>query len=376
MSKRITAVLVAGACASIVVAGLVAAPADALSASRHGRGLVFVQTNNAAGNSVGVYDRRGDGTLVPAGTYATGGLGAALRETPDFDQLASQGSLAFDRKHRLLYAVNAGSNSITLFALRGDRLHRLQVIGSGGTFPVSIAVRGAVVYVLNARDGGSIQGFFRLGDRLIQVPQWHRALGLDTSLTPEFLATPGQVAFTPAGDKLVITTKNNNEIDVFALDWLGQPSDRPMETSDAGEVPFAVTFDTAGRLDVAEAAGSVSTFVVNRDGSLTLVGHQATRQQATCWITSAGDHVFASNTGSDSLSRYTAGRAGLTSLGLTAADAAPTDSAASSDGANLYVRVGGARRLDEFAVGHDGGLTLIGSVSVPGGSAGQGVATS
>ena len=50
--------------------------------------------------------------------------------------------------------MNAGSNTITVFAVHGDRLTRLQVIGSGGEFPVSIAARGSRVYVLNARDGG------------------------------------------------------------------------------------------------------------------------------------------------------------------------------------------------------------------------------
>ena len=74
------------------------------------------------------------------------------------DFLASQGSLAYDREDGLLYAVNAGTNTVTVFTVPGDRLVRHQVISSGGSFPVSIAVRGHVVYVLNARDGGSVQG--------------------------------------------------------------------------------------------------------------------------------------------------------------------------------------------------------------------------
>jgi 6-phosphogluconolactonase (cycloisomerase 2 family) len=72
------------------------------------------------------------------------------------DHLASQGSLAYDREHGLLYAVNAGSNTITVFSVYGDRLVRRQVISSGGTFPVSIAFHGGLLYVLNARDGGSV----------------------------------------------------------------------------------------------------------------------------------------------------------------------------------------------------------------------------
>lgn len=56
------------------------------------------------------------------------------------DHLGSQGFLAFDRARGLLYAVNAGSNTVTVFSPNGDRLIHRQVIGSGGTFPVSVAV--------------------------------------------------------------------------------------------------------------------------------------------------------------------------------------------------------------------------------------------
>jgi hypothetical protein len=53
------------------------------------------------------YHRASDGTLSPAGTYATGGLGGVLAGSV-VDHLASQGSLSYDPWHALLYAVNAG----------------------------------------------------------------------------------------------------------------------------------------------------------------------------------------------------------------------------------------------------------------------------
>jgi hypothetical protein len=43
----------------------------------------------------------------------------------------------------------------SVFAVRGDDLTLRQVIRSGGTFPVSVAVHGDRVYVLNAEDGGA-----------------------------------------------------------------------------------------------------------------------------------------------------------------------------------------------------------------------------
>jgi hypothetical protein len=72
-----------------------------------------------------------------------------------------------------------------------------------------VAVHGDVVYVLNARDGGSIQGYRSIGSLLAPIPTWHRALGLEPNATPEFLTPPGQVAFTHEGGKLLVTTKGN-----------------------------------------------------------------------------------------------------------------------------------------------------------------------
>ena len=129
---------------------------------------VFVQTDDPAGNTIVAYDRAADGSLQQAGIYPTGGLGGVLAGSV-VDHLASQGSLAFDRANGLLYAVNAGSDTVTVFTVHGDRLIRRQVITSGGDFPVSIAVHGNRVYVLNARDGGSRPG--------LPAPRRHPAAG-------------------------------------------------------------------------------------------------------------------------------------------------------------------------------------------------------
>jgi hypothetical protein len=66
-------------------------------------------------------------------------------------------------------------------------------------FPVSVAVHGDLVCVLNALNGGSVQGYRVLGSFLARIPGSRRALGLDPNATPQFTTTPGQVAVTPAG---------------------------------------------------------------------------------------------------------------------------------------------------------------------------------
>ena len=48
------------------------------------------------------------------------------------DHTASQGSLAYDASNGLLYAVNAGSNTISVFAVRGDRLALREGLDSAG----------------------------------------------------------------------------------------------------------------------------------------------------------------------------------------------------------------------------------------------------
>src|SRR5262249_26023047 len=157
------------------------------------------------------------------------------------DHLASQGSLMLDESRHTLYAVNAGSDTVTVFGVDGDTLTQRDVVPSGGSFPVSIAVHGDLVYVLNARNGGSVQGFRRTHDGLAPIAGSNRALGLDASATPEFVNTPGQVAFSPDGSQLLVTTKaNGNNVDVFAVGHDGSLSATPTVNNLPGAVPFAV----------------------------------------------------------------------------------------------------------------------------------------
>jgi 6-phosphogluconolactonase (cycloisomerase 2 family) len=357
--------------------GAVAGPASAAtsqSADHHGDGrTVFVQTDNTAGNQVVAYDRARNGSLTQAGTYSTGGLGGILAGSV-VDHLASQGSLTYDRQHSTLYAVNAGSNTIAVFSVRGDHLRLRQVIGSGGTFPVSVAVHGDLVYVLNAENGGSVQGYRSFFGRLFRVPRSHRALGLDPTATPQFTHTPGQVAFSPDGSQLIVTTKaNGNDIDVFGVHFNGRLSAAPVVNSEPGTVPFGITFDRAGHLAIAEAGpNALATFALSPDGTVTLLDAAGNGQAATCWVAPARGLLFASNAGSPSVSGYSSSFSGqLTLAGSTTTDPGTVDATAS--GRFLYVQTGGKGIVDEFAIGAGGSLTEIGSVTVPGAVGGEGI---
>jgi len=337
--------------------------------------VVFVQNDNVAGNQVIAYDRADDGHLTPANTYSTGGSGGVLAGSV-VDHLASQGSLTYDAAHSLLYAVNAGSNTVSVFAVHGDQLRLVQVVNSGGTFPVSVTAHGSIVYVLNALNGGSVQGYAVLFQHLVPIPGSHRALGLDPNATPQFTTTPGQVAFTPDGSRLIVTTKGNgNDIDVFRVGLFGLLSPTPVVNSEPGTVPFAISFDRAGHVVIADAGtNALASYALNFNGSLTPLSSVGTSQAATCWVVVDGDRFFVSNAGSATISGFHAGFNGQLALtGQTATSPGTVDAAVTTDGHFLYVQGGGNGTVDTFRVNLDGSLTPLGTVTVPNAVGGEGI---
>jgi len=355
-----------------------AAPAS--PASHHlsqADGAVFALTDATSGNAVIAYYRAADGRLTQAGSYSTHGFGGVL-PTSVVDHTASQGALTYDRADGLLFAVNPGSDSVAVFRVYGDQLVFSQVISSGGAFPVSVTAHGDYVYVLNALGGGSVYGYRIDGDQLAPLPGSFRALGLGTTATSVFTATPGQVAFTPDGRALLVTTKaTGNDVDVFAVRPDGTLSASPTVNALPNDVPFAVAFDRTGHVVLAEAGppSAVATFSLSPSGVLTQLAAADTGQAATCWVVRAGQYFYTSNAGSGTVSGYTVAPDGaLTALGNTGTDAGTIDAAAAGHGRFLYVRTGAAGNVDEFAVGAGGSLTPLGSVTIPGGAGGEGIA--
>jgi hypothetical protein len=364
-----------GTLAALAVAAPSALAAPAPESATPSQGAVFVQTDNLTANTVVAYKRSAKGRLTKAGVYKTGGKGGQL-EGSKVDFLASQGSLAMDAETGTLFAVNAGSNTITEFAVDGTKLTREAIVPSGGEFPASVAVSGESLYVLNARGGGSIQGYSLKSGKPKLMKGWNRPLGLDPAATPEFTHTPGQVTFTPDGSKLIVTTKGNtSSIDVFAVKN-GAVAQTPVITSLPEAVPFAVNFDQAGNLLVAEAGPSaIASFKIASNGSLTPLGAAVpTGQEATCWITQVGNTAFVSNAGSGTVSAFGVKGASLTALGNTPTSPGTVDSA--TVGTYLYVQTGGEGVVDEFSVGTGGKLTPIGKVTVPGAIGGEGIVAS
>ena len=337
---------------------------------RGGGDAVFVQTNELTGNRIVAFSRDRDGSLEREDSYATGGNGGAALPGTESDRIASQGSLVYDEEHDVVLAVNAGSDSVSLFDVRGHRLKLRDVVDSGGGFPASIAVNDRLVYVLNAAGTGIVQGFWLGRHELHPIPGSARTLGLANSDPPDFLTSPGQVGFTPDGRKLIVTTKaSRSTIDVFHVRRDGRLSETAVVNSSATPVPFAFTFDREDRLVVGEALEStVTTYTIKRDGGLASPQSQSDNQVALCWIVKARGFFYVTNTGSDTVSGYRIDSDGTPSLigptGVVATtNAGPIDMAVADRGRFLYVQTGTAGTVDEFRVNHDGTLTKLGVVT-------------
>jgi 6-phosphogluconolactonase (cycloisomerase 2 family) len=327
---------------------------------------VFLQTDNPSGNQIVVYDQAADGTLSAAGTYATGGDGG-VEAGSAVDPLASEGSLALAEGGRVLVAVNAGSDTVSVFGVLGDRLALWQIIPSGGQFPTSIAVDGRLVYVLNAGGAGSLQGYVLVAGTLRPLPGSNRSLGLANTEPPNYLESPGQVGFAPDGSQVIVTTKESgSDIDVFSVGFSGLLALHPVANPSATPVPFSFSFDPAGQLVVTEAGSSdVSVYAVNPDDTVSALGSVTDGETALCWITEDDGFFYGSNAGSANLSAFQVGTTGAPVLvGIAAStEAGTTDSVATPNGRFLYVENGGAGTLDEFHVNTDGTLFEIGTVT-------------
>jgi len=372
---RLAAVIAAMATA-LLGAPAVLANADESDGGQH---AVFVQTNDPNGNSIAAYARNGNGTLTYVATYPTGGKGGRAAGAA-VDPLASQSSLVYDSEHHLLLAPNAGSNTVSVFRVRGDRLRLEQIVASGGPFPASIAIHDNLAFVLDAGLAGYVQGYRIAGGRLHPIAGSQRSLGLANLNPPAFLQSPSQLGITPNGRDLVITMKGNNHgsVDVFGVSDDGQLSSAPTATSVGGNA-FAFVFDPEGRLVIVNAAfGNLSTYTVNGNGSLSLVSAGTPDGQiAACWVTAVDGNYYAANAGSGSLRQYTIDEEGSVTLEKSpAATGIPGAVDMAASGHFLYAQSGGSGSVKAFAVSADGSLAPIGSWTIPDGSSQEGIAAS
>ena len=328
-------------------------------------GAVYTMTNDASENSILVYSRNSNGLLTFQGPVSTHGRGSG----GILDPLQSQGSLALSQDGSFLFAANAGSGTITSFRVVPFGLVFVGEANSGGEGPISIAIHGDLLYVLNI---ANITGFRILADgTLSAIPS-----------STHFLATVGgrdlgdsDIAFNPNGSFLAVTERVANQIVVFPVQADGATG-TPVANNSHGNTPFSEAFTPAGVLVVVESAGApgggaaASSYSIADDGTLQLIsGSVPSQGGGACWniLTRDGKFSVLTNAGSSNETLYLVSETGqLSFLNITSAgpNTTPLDTALTANGLFIYTLDGAAGSISEFRLDESSQtLTLLGTIS-------------
>src|SRR5947209_4011465 len=276
-------------------------PGARAAAHHGGSGVVYVMTNDPAGNAVVQYSRAADGSLIRVSQTPTGGLGGTGNGVGPLDPLGSQDSLVLSGDAAFLLAVNAGSNQLSALSATSSGVTLLNTVASNGNFPNSVALNGSLVYVLNAHGTPNISSFRLTSSGLTPIAN------STVNLPGGSNAAPHDIRFSPDGTRLLVTEDRTDKIDVFQLNSSGLVTGVKSQSPE-GSGPFGMKFGRNGVLLNAEAnTNSVSSYFLTSNDTLTVVSAAVPNGQlATCWIsvTSDGKFAFVSNTASDDLSSY------------------------------------------------------------------------
>jgi 6-phosphogluconolactonase len=324
-------------------------------------GAVYTLTNSSSGNAVLIFNRAANGQMSAGTMVSTGGMGSG-------GGLGNQGALAIDADNNFLFAVNAGSDNISVFKIRQNNLHLVSVTPSGGSHPISLTVNHGLLYVLN--NGGAVGGTDTIAGFAVspmgKLSMIVSGLGLSAASVG-----PAQIGFNNAGNVLLVTEKTTNSLDVFTVNSAGVASG-PTVVASVGQTPFGFAFGKRDQAIVSEAfggganAGAMSSYLVSQLGTVqTISGTVADNQSAPCWvvITNDGRFAYTTNTASGNISAYGVNFAGklrlLNATASTGTGSKPLDAAISNDGRYLYALTPGTGNIQGFFVALDGSLSPL-----------------
>jgi 6-phosphogluconolactonase (cycloisomerase 2 family) len=388
----------------VLAAGLALVLADNATAGGDESGAVYVQSNSAPLNYVHVLNRAADGRITNGGAFATGGSGRSATPPFGFPITDSQGAVALSKHGRLVFATNAGSNTVSSFRVTDGGLALVDQEPSRGQTPTSVAVaeRGIghqLLYVMNVNPvfpclpfpvgcgsgGGTLSGYIvDSGGDMTPIP------GAVRTISGGVLA--GQVGFNSDDSVLTVPNRGSNSISTFTVRPDGSLGPERVTPSTGTGVPFGFAYTKNDRLVMsnfgatAESIGSASSYALDRKtAGLTPVDTKLASGIATCWVALTADdrYAFMTNSLSADISRFAVSRSGaLTLLGVTPAGGVALDEDTDDSSRYLYVLVAdvsfatGLPVFGQFAVtgyriGADGSLTAINTVGgLPVGSSG------
>jgi 6-phosphogluconolactonase (cycloisomerase 2 family) len=339
-----------------------------------------------------VFDRRANGKLVLRQTVRTGGKGSTqdVGCGPGCPILDSQGAVDVTPNGKLVFAVNAGSDTITSFRETSRGLKRVDTAPSGGDLPISLTTYNGLLYVLNTTDG-TISGFrYDSGGDLTPIAGSTKPIAGagQNDVFPSGGAR--QIGFDRTGKWIVVTELATifggpppGAISSFKVASNGTTGGAITRQS-ATPLPFGFAFDNNNNLIVSEVNDPMGTV----DGTTTSYGYDTSNGNPTpltsltsggalpCWvqITKNGKTAFVINTGAGrppGVAKYDIADDGtLASKGVTAAPAGTflwTDPALSRDSKYLYVlaptgpMMAATGRIDSYKISGKGGLKFLGS---------------
>jgi 6-phosphogluconolactonase (cycloisomerase 2 family) len=355
--------LALGVGAVFTLLGASSAAASAVQAhAASGAGHVYVLDNPAGPNSISIYDRAANGALTYANTTAIGGTGTG-------SPLGSQGSLTLADGY--LFAVDGGSNQISVVAVDHGALVPVGVYGSRGVAPVSLAVHGDLLYVVNNGDTttpANVAGFHVHDDgALTPLTKVNAALSAA-------LPTPAQVAISPDGATLAVTEKAANIVDTWRISDDGALGLR-VNVPATGQTPFGFSYNPQNSREIVVAnagngagTASATSYRITRNGAQSVSGAVADDQTAACWLIITGDgaYAYATNAGSGTISGFRLlpgdGLALFTPGDVTASTGVgshPLEMTLTPHSQYLYALDAGTHTLSAFAIQSDGGLNPI-----------------
>lgn len=351
---------------------VVLAPTGASAAPDDVVGRVYTQSNDTTNNKVIAFDRARNGELTKTAAKSTGGQGStqSVGCGPDCTILDSDGAVRVSEDGEHIFAVNAGSNTVTSFQATRGGLKRVSEKSSGGEMPEALALNtdGDVLYVLNVDTAnangttGNIYGF-TVNENGRLKPIQGSSQPLANAAPPD--ATARAIGFAP-NDKVIVVTEiagnfmapigpGPGAIDTFVVNNRGVAGP-VQEFASTRPFPFGFDFDSKNRLVVTNVEdptagpanpvnGTVATYKVSASGNVTPIDDASSNGVLPCWVAvtrSDDDHAFVVNTGAGaptSVSRFGLNNGQLSLLGVKNApgDFANTDAALSDDDKYLYV---------------------------------------
>jgi len=372
-------------------------------------GNVYTQTNETK-NQIINFRRATDGRLmevqrVPTTGKGTNGYAPLTGEESTPDSLISSNAVIVSRDRKYLFAVNAGDNTVSSFAVGMDGMLSLTdtqptgnpVMGRTGTAS-SLAYndRDMTLYVSHSIGPNHIRAFAVMGGKLtlkmdvgtVNLPGMDDRVPTQIAVSPDHRFLIACVLLDARPDASGLTPAKEKNLVLFPIGMNGALGE-PMFKNSGGVTPFANAFlngkqNTFVTVLAAESAAVLSTLAANGNVETSKpskidVGMSAEPSEI-CWISISEDDRFAfgANFGYGTVSTFRIDENGVAVKMSTAASemgdgtfkglAGVASSGAGDNavsGGFLFQLYANASKLVGYKIGDDGRLTKVSEVPVP-----------